>query len=459
MSGRATKLGRYELFDEIASGGMATIHLGRICGAGGFSRAVAIKRLHLAHASAPEQAATLLDEARLASRIRHPNVLTVLDVVVEDRQTCIVAEYVHGESLHHLLEAAKARGEKVDPRIASAVVGSALLGLHAAHEATDAKGAPMDIVHRDVSPHNLMVDVDGVTRVVDFGIAKATGRLQDTTDGSIKGKLPYMAPEQLKRRPVSRRVDVYAAAVVLWETLAGSRLFQADNNGAMIAQILQGNVPPPSTVASVPAAVDAIVARATARDPAVRFATALEMAQELEAAVPPASPRELGEWVQHLAHEAIDERAALLRAVEESAPLDAVEEVASTVAASELATARPVVPWVVAGALAVAVIGALAVLEASRRAPAPTAVARAASSVVDVSTPAPAPSLSSTGAEPKPEPAPEPGAVASGVREDDRRGRAGRPKPKPPGKPASECDPRRYIDEQGHIHYDATCLR
>jgi eukaryotic-like serine/threonine-protein kinase len=194
---------RYVLFDEIGVGGMASVHLGRLLGPAGFTRTVAIKRLHPHLAKDPQLAAMFLDEARLAAAIRHANVVATLDVVEQEGELFLVMEYVHGASLSRLVRETGA----IDPSIASAVVTGALHGLHAAHEAKDEEGHALEIVHRDVSPENVLVGVDGGARLLDFGVAKAASRLQTTRDGSIKGKLRYMAPEQLAGRKVTRRRD------------------------------------------------------------------------------------------------------------------------------------------------------------------------------------------------------------------------------------------------------------
>src|SRR5271154_2384991 len=208
----ARSIGRYLLFGEIASGGMATVHFGRLSGPAGFSRTVAIKRLHPNLAKDPEFVAMFLDEARLAARIRHPNVIPTLDVVATEGEIFLVMDYVQGESLSRLIRAAVARGERIPPDMVAALMVGVLHGLHAAHEAKSDHGEPLGIVHRDVSPHNILVGTDGAARVLDFGVAKAIGRSQNTREGQIKGKLAYMAPEQV-RGSVSRRTDVYAASV------------------------------------------------------------------------------------------------------------------------------------------------------------------------------------------------------------------------------------------------------
>jgi serine/threonine-protein kinase len=294
--------GRYAIYDEIASGGMATVHFGCSLGPAGLSRLVAIKRLH-AHLQRETEFVTMfMDEARVAARIRHPNVAPILDVVASQREIFLVMEYVHGESLAKLFAATRSLRERMPLPVTAAILVGVLGGLHAAHEATDERGLSLRLVHRDVSPQNLIVGVDGVPRIVDFGIAKAVGRLQQTQTGEIKGKFGYMAPEQVNGQPVTRAADVYAAGVVLWEALTGTALFKADNDVALAAQVLLGHVAPPSrTVAGVPRVFDDIAMCALERDPAGRFATARDMARALEQNVPIASPSQVAAWVESLA--------------------------------------------------------------------------------------------------------------------------------------------------------------
>ncbi|WP_437593646.1 serine/threonine-protein kinase [Sorangium sp. So ce1000] len=311
-------LDRYTLHGVIASGGMASVHFGRLVGAHGFARTVAIKRLHPQFARDPEFSAMLLDEARLAVRIRHPNVVATLDSVQADGELFLVMEYIAGESLSTLLREAGRRGVQVPRPVGSAVVAGALAGLHAAHEATAEDGAALQIVHRDVSPQNILVGEDGIARVLDFGIARAAVRSQVSRDGQLKGKLSYMAPEQLRGAPLTRRADIYAAAVVLWEVLTGRRLFTGDCDAEIFGRILEGVVQPPSAFGEVPRALDEVVLRGLDRDPERRYATALEMAAALEEALPPASPRAVGAWVEATAGTLLDARAKSLAAIETS---------------------------------------------------------------------------------------------------------------------------------------------
>lgn len=312
-------VGRYALFDVIASGGMAAVHLGRMIGQVGFARTVAIKRLHANFASDPEFVAMLMDEARLAARIRHPNVVPTLDIVAEGREVLLVMEYVAGASLMQLLNAARtARSPVAIPIICDIVVG-VLNGLHAAHEATDEQGLPLHIVHRDVSPHNVLVGTDGVPRVLDFGIAKAVGRSHQTRGSQIKGKLRYMPAEQMLSQKITPATDVYSTAVVLWEALTNQRLFDGENDAQVMYRVLNGGWQRPSELRpEVSPELDDIVARGLNRDPTARFPTAKAMAQAIEAAVPPVKRSAVSDWVIAVAGDQIGEREAHVAQVERS---------------------------------------------------------------------------------------------------------------------------------------------
>jgi serine/threonine-protein kinase len=325
----------------IGAGGMATVHLGRLVGDAGFARLVAIKRLrpHLAHE--PEIVAAFADEARLAARVRHPNVVTMLDIVSKEGEVFLVMDYVEGVSLASLVQACANQGEHVPPPIAAAIVAQAVHGLHAAHEARSESGGMLNLVHRDVSPQNVLVGVDGVARVVDFGVAKAIGRQQTTRDGSIKGKLGYMAPEQLSGRAVTRKADIFAAGVVLWELLTEQRLFRTGDDAVTLTRTLFEPIAAPSKAcAKSPKELDAVVMRALERDPARRFASGDEMATALERAMTLAATRTVGEWVRQIAAEELLERARQVEVIERGGdPASEDMAPASKRAASE--AARP----------------------------------------------------------------------------------------------------------------------
>lgn len=304
---------------------MAAVHLGRILGAAGFSRTVAIKRLHAHFARDPAFVAMFTDEARIAARVQHPNVVQTLDVVSRDGELFLVMEYTPGESLSNLVSCDKEgifRNAVPVPMCVSMVMGL-LDGLHAAHEAINEKGSPLGIVHRDVSPHNVLVGTDGVARVLDFGIAKARWRLQTTQDGGMKGKVAYMAPEQFSADVIDRRVDVYAASVVLWEILAGKRLFFADTPYRAMHDITNAPVPRLDAVSDrVPACIADVVQKGLARNVDERYRTAHDMAVALEELGIVASPRDVGRWVEQTSRESLEKRRRLVASIERRSEVD-----------------------------------------------------------------------------------------------------------------------------------------
>ena len=312
-----TALGRYLVFDQIAHGGMASVHLGCLSGPVGFRRVVAVKRLHPQFATDPAFSAMLVDEATIAGRIHHPNVAGVMDVIQEERGLALVIEYVHGLSLAELLSLARKRSEAVPPAIAVAIVVGMLRGLHAAHELTDAEGRPAEVVHRDVSPHNVLVGVDGIPRLIDFGIAKAASRSAATREGQLKGRLRYMAPEQFNKA-AERRSDVYAAAVVLWEALVGRPLFSGDEGQLLYQTLSVAPAPPSEHAAGVGRALDAAVLRALSKAARDRHPSAAAFADALHAALEPASPSSVGRWVERLGVDALAERTRIVRAIEQA---------------------------------------------------------------------------------------------------------------------------------------------
>jgi len=265
-----------------------------------------------------------LDEARLAARIRHPNVVPTLDVVATEGELFLVMEYVQGESLARLLRASRQKKERPPTRVIAAIIADTLHGLHAAHEATSEKGEPLGLVHRDVSPHNILVGSDGAARVVDFGVAKASGRIQTTREGQLKGKIAYMAPEQITGS-VTRKTDVYAASVVLWEALTTKRLFSGENDASVMNQVINSKISPPGQhVEGLDPAWDEIVLRGLERDEERRWPTARDMAMAIESRLQLARASEVGEWVESLAHESLARRAADVTAVESASDVEVV---------------------------------------------------------------------------------------------------------------------------------------
>lgn len=287
---------RYAIDRKIASGGMASVYLARGVGPLGFERPVAIKACHPHLALGEERKQALLDEAKVAARIHHPNVVATLDVVVHAETVVIVMEYVEGLTLAGLL-----KHSALSAPLALRVIGDALAGLHAAHELKNEQGASAGIVHRDVSPQNILVGVDGHAKLADFGVFKGEDRTAPSTaSGDLKGKLGYVAPEVYRGESATRRADVFAMGVVLWESLAGRRLFAQSTHASVMHDTLRGNVPSIATMRDdVPAEIDGVIARALAVDPEERFATAEDLARALEALpVSTASARAVGEHVR-----------------------------------------------------------------------------------------------------------------------------------------------------------------
>jgi eukaryotic-like serine/threonine-protein kinase len=514
----ARAIGRYLLYGQIAAGGMATVHLARQRGAVGFARTVAVKRLRPQFAEDPDFVAMFLDEARLAARIHHPNVVTTLDVVAISGEVFLVMEYVQGESLSRLMRTAKEREQRVDPRFVATILASVLHGLHAAHEAVSEDGVPLNIVHRDVSPQNLLVGVDGVARILDFGVAKAAIRTQTTRDGQLKGKLGYMAPEQLLGMDVTRQVDIYAAAVLLWEGLTMRRAFEHDNEGAMMASVLKGALDPPSAfVQDLAPAFDAVTLRGLHRTPANRYATAHDMALELERCVGIASPSEIGAWVTSLAGPALQERARLVSEIERSSsrgPLveqASVGEVTQATPASNprvsgevlrtkgaeaesgatlkatLDTTPPprtrrsrLVPAVVgaavlAGAIGLVVLrsvgpvpsgvaagGAPATAASPEQGKAPDTNPSAGGSSTAAPTPSAvastAPTAGAASGAPRVAASEAPDEPATAAKPQTRRLAPTTPKVAPKAAQAPDCNPPYYFDDQGHKHYKDACF-
>jgi len=306
---------------------MASVHLGRQLGDAGFARTVAIKRLRRGLVDDPRLITMFVDEARLAGRVQHPNVVTTIDVVHDHGELFLVMEYVHGESLKGLITAT---GKLVSPppEISAGIACGALRGLHAAHEAKGEGGAALGIVHRDVSPQNLLVSADGTTRVVDFGVAKAAGRLQYTQTGQLKGKPRYMAPEQLtgkKEHPIDRRTDVFSMAIVLWELLAGRRLFDDVDDLNVLRQVLSMPIPSPSEHNNkVPPALALAVLKGLERPTENRHASARDFARAIEAAMPRglASQDAIGDWVCSIAGERLAAIEKRILEIEDVAPSD-----------------------------------------------------------------------------------------------------------------------------------------
>ncbi|MCB9593241.1 MAG: protein kinase [Sandaracinaceae bacterium] len=294
------RVGPYELLRRIGVGGMATVYLGRKTGVEGFSRIHALKVMHPHLATQPELVTMLMDEARIAARIQHPNVVGIVDLGFANGVYYIAMEYVDGVALDRLL-APKPRFRPASLIVPIAM--DALLGLAASHELCDADGRSLDLVHRDVTPGNLIIGTDGIARITDFGTAKARARATKTMPGIVKGKVGYVAPEVALGRAFDRRADVFSMGVLLWNALTGERLYDTDDIAKNVAQLVSLDVPPPSTVGLKPPALfDQPILRALSRSPDRRFQDARSMFEALEDALamfggePPR--HQIGEWVE-----------------------------------------------------------------------------------------------------------------------------------------------------------------
>jgi len=308
---RATpeRIGRYELRFELASGGMGSVYLARLDGTAGFEKLVALKRIHPHLAKETDCVEMFLDEAKIASRITHPNVCSVFDFGQADGEYYIAMEYLVGEPLARLYTRVanipEQRRSPLLPLRMARIVADACEGLHAAHELKDANGDLLNVVHRDVSPRNLFITYDGAVQLVDFGVASARERLHKTSTGDVKGTIAYMAPEQLKAGTIDRRIDTWALGAALWEALAVKRLFKRDTTANTMFALLYEEIPPPSKFRpQVPKELDDIALKALARDPNERWQTAREMGQALRKFLSKQDeligPAELSEWMGKL---------------------------------------------------------------------------------------------------------------------------------------------------------------
>jgi serine/threonine-protein kinase len=275
--------GKYYLVKKLAEGGMAEIFLAKQVGVEGFEKNVVIKRM-LPHLSGvPDFVSMFLDEARLAASLTHPNIVQISDLGFADGCYFICMEYLPGEDFATVLRTAKRRGEHAPLNIVLRVLAEAAVGLHFAHEAVDAKGEPLQLVHRDISPSNLFITYGGQVKVLDFGIAKAESRITSTGAGVVKGKYQYMSPEQARGDAIDRRSDIFSLGVTLYEALTGVRPFARDTDLAVLKALLGGEYQPVRLLRpDLPLDVEQIVTRSMAQEPEHRYPTALALAQDIE---------------------------------------------------------------------------------------------------------------------------------------------------------------------------------
>jgi serine/threonine-protein kinase len=342
----AVLLGRYEQFFRIAAGGMAEVYAGRIRGEAGFEKLVAIKRM-LPHLAEDERFVDMfLDEGRVAANVASPHVVQTLDLGrAEDGSLFLVLDLVVGASLWALMRAAARRNQPIPIAIALEILAQSAQGLDDAHEATTPTGVHLGIVHRDVSPQNLLVGVDGRARVTDFGIARALMRRTNTSTGELKGKVPYFSPEQARGQDLDRRSDVFALGIVAWEAITGQRLFGNDEALRTLQRVLEQPIPDPRTIrADLPARAAAVIQKALSRDVTARWQTAGELGAALREAA-----RAVGPWVADLAGEplrSMRERldAALNAGARHERGADEVDDEAATQVSSAQGVASGVLP-------------------------------------------------------------------------------------------------------------------
>ena len=370
-----TKLGRYDLLHRLASGGMGSVYVGRARGVGDFERLVAIKVLHEHLAHQEDFVGMFLDEARLAAQIRHPNVVATVDVCPTPEGYFLVMDYIEGDHLGGLLRAAMRKGELLPVPVVLRIVVDSLMGLAAAHGLKDRTGTVLNLVHRDISPQNVLVGVDGMARLTDFGVAKAEHRISSTREGQFKGKLAYASPEQAATGEVEQRSDLFGMGVVMWEALTAKRLFGADTNQATLRRLLEEPIPALSLVRPDLAALDPFMAKALARDRDERFQTAQEMAEAIELVAPQvgglATTRGVAQSVRTLSKDKLEaEHAAIERAIAEHKKLSSRPPAPTGVSVGEdVDTVRPPAlgarggsraKWIAAAAALLLVAGAVA---------------------------------------------------------------------------------------------------
>ena len=281
--GEAKSFGKYRFIAALGSGGMAVVHLAVVHGPSGFNKLVVLKQIHPEYSEDPEILGMFLDEARLAARLSHPNVVQTNEVGHEGERHFMAMEYLDGQPLSRVLRRLQRHGGL--PLVMHLqVIADTLGGLHHAHELADYDGSPLGVVHRDVNPQNVFVTYDGAVKVVDFGIAKARNAVTHTRDGMVRGKVAYMAPEQVLNDRVDRRADIFAAGVMLWEAATGARPWKGVAEPTMMKALLAGEFPAARGLApEIAEPLEAMIRKALSLDRRDRYATAAELQGAIEA--------------------------------------------------------------------------------------------------------------------------------------------------------------------------------
>ena len=389
-SGKPVTLGKYELIKRIATGGMAEIYLARVSGLPGFEKIVVLKRILPQLASNQEFVQMFLDEARVAATLHHPNIVQMYDIGAVDGNYFISMEYLHGEDLRAIARAMRAKGQdRVPLEHALGIVVGIAAGLHYAHEKVGFDGKPLHIVHRDVTPQNIFVTYDGGVKLVDFGIAKASNRASETRYGSLKGKIPYMSPEQCRSEPLDRRSDIFSLGILLYELTTSMRLYRGQSEFEVLKQIVEGEIKKPSEVRQgYPAPLEAILMKALAKRREDRYQTARELQADLEAYIRQerlvVSPIAMASWMESLFGQKIEAwrdaqregkdpalQAAELKAADEDDGFSTSDQQVVRMPSSEMPLSRPRTGlWAMLGVVLAAGSVAWWVLGSHRTAPA-----------------------------------------------------------------------------------------
>jgi eukaryotic-like serine/threonine-protein kinase len=335
-------IGRYEFLIPIAEGGMASVWAARLKGSRGFQKTLAIKMMLSSLSENPQFEEMFLDEARLAAAIRHPNVVEIFDLGEESEVLYIVMEWVDGEPLSTVFRTAKKR-DGIPIGVAVRIVADACAGLNAAHELKDDDGKLVEVVHRDISPQNILVTYDGNVKLVDFGVAKAAGREADKTSaGTVKGKAPYMSPEQALGKDIDRRTDIFAMGIVLYQLTTQKHPFRGESDLITLRNIIDKPCPPPSSIVpGFPRPLEAVILKSLDKNPAKRFQTAAEFEAALDRVMPPTAPRVRAADVSRFVRDLVGERGEKRRDALKSAVRLADERLQNDAEAARL-TVRPI---------------------------------------------------------------------------------------------------------------------
>jgi serine/threonine-protein kinase len=422
----------HQVLFELGAGGMGTAHLARMTGIGGFEKLVVVKRLH-PHLLNNAQAVTrFLDEARLAAHVRHANVVSTHHVGRDEDGYYLLLDYIEGACLEELVDRAAVRGERLPVPVVLRIALDALSGLHATHNARDARGRPLELLHRDVSLQNILIGRDGTSRVADFGVAKSAFGSSVTDEGYVLGKLLYLSPEYLKQEAVGPDLDVYALGVTLWIAFSGQEPWPEAEGAQLVARVIEQGLPPLSTVCEIPGRIEALIAKAAHKQRAQRFPSPRAMMEEIDSISREtgwvASHAEVGDCVERLCGTDLERRRVFvserlkdLGSVAPPPEPSEVIELTRPAASTEAAVPRDITtgpielpirqsrlraPALVVGLLGLALVGAAVTRWATSKDPEVAPTTAASTGVVAATTPAETaapPATTEAAAKPEPE--------------------------------------------------------